>query len=102
MFVCACVCVFARVCVCVCARMCAVCARVCMFVCVCLCVLQVEATSTPAPAPPSPSIIHGGCQTSHTRPQIFRLPSKTWDEYVDSDKFARFVRVFFAASFGGI
>ena len=34
--------------------------------CVCMCVLQVEATSTPAPAPPSPSIIHGGCQTSHS------------------------------------
>ena len=81
------------------------CVCVCVYACVqsvCLCVLQVEATSTPAPAPPSPSIIHGGCQTSHTRPQIFRLPSKTWDEYVDSDKFARFVRVFFAASFGGI
>ena len=39
--------------------------------CVCL---QVEPSSPPATVPPSPSIIHGGCQTSRTRPQFF-LPA---------------------------
>ena len=38
---------------------------------VCEC-LQVEPTSPPALVPPSPSIIHGGCQTSRTRPQHFQ------------------------------
>ena len=65
--------------------------------CVCVC-LQVGPTSPPAPLlPPQPSIIHGGCQTSRTRPQIFCLPPKTWDEYVFflPEIFARFVRLSF-------
>ena len=64
-------------------------------VCVCL---QVGPTSPPAPLlPPQPSIIHGGCQTSRTRPQIFCLPPKTWDEYVFflPEIFARFFRLSF-------
>ena len=64
--------------------------------------LQVEPSSPPATVPPSPSIIHGGCQTSRTRPQFFCLPSKTSDESIICKKIPLISQDFFAASFGGI
>ena len=65
--------------------------------------LQVEPSSPPATVPPSPSIIHGGCQTSRTRPQFFFacLP-KLRMNLLFAKNIPLISQDFFAASFGGI